>query len=1068
MSESDSSMARDEHRRFRSLFECMQQGVVYQDANGRITLANPAACRILGVTVDQLQGRTSTDPRLRALREDGTPFPGQDHPSMVSLRTGEPVHGVIMGIGTSPEAEIRWIRIDAVPQFLPGQDTPYEVFTTFIDVTAERQAALALRESQRAMANLLGNLPGMVYRCRNDAQWTMEMVSEGCLSLTGYPSAALLGNATLSFASLIHAEDQQRVWDEVQAAVRNHARFHLEYRIRTASGETVRVWESGRGVFSASGELVALEGFIADVSEQRDAEDANRVLAQVIAQSPNAIVALGLDLRIASWNDGATRIFGYTRAQAVGQPMSMLLTSKEALPPVPEMLMALRERGFLELETRTHRSDGTAMTSQFSLWTLHDADENPSGIVAYSQDITDRKRRQSVMAARLRLLELARNAQRAEVLRATLDEAEALTGSSIGFYHLLEADENTLSLQAWSTNTIARMCVGAVSGEHYAIAKAGVWVDCVRERKPVVHNDYASLPHRKGMPDGHVAVVRELVVPVIRGDKITAILGVGNKATDYDEADVEMVTSLADLAWDVAEQTRSDEALRSSERRLRDVIQTVADWVWEVDAQGRYTFASDSVQRLLGYTPEEVVGRTPFDFMAPDEAERVRREFKRIASGKATFADLENTMLHRDGTPRLLSTGGIPILDPQGNLLGYRGIDRDVTERRRIEAQLRQAQKMEAVGQLAGGVAHDFNNILAAMMMRADLMQYDPALPPKARKSVEELLRETERAAALTRQLLLFSRRQAMTMCTLDLNDTVDRLLKMLRRLLGEHIELAFREGKGPLWVKADASMIDQVLTNLCVNARDAMPSGGRLIVSTKRELLDGRQASSNPNAHPGEFIALRVEDSGTGMDETTLRRMFEPFFTTKDVGKGTGLGLATVFGIVEQHHGWIDVSSTLGQGSTFSVFLPLSEAPATDAPVAKAAPAISGGTETILLVEDDSVLREVTALTLRSKGYTVIEAPNGVEATKAWRANRDSIRMLLTDMVMPEGISGLELAERLREDDPSLCIIIASGYSAELQRANARIPEGAATLPKPFSANALAQLVRELLDKHP
>ncbi|MBI5386677.1 MAG: PAS domain S-box protein [Verrucomicrobia bacterium] len=389
----------------------------------------------------------------------------------------------------------------------------------------------------------------------------------------------------------------------------------------------------------------------------------------------------------------------------------------------------------------------------------------------------------------------------------------------------------------------------------------------------------------------------------------------------------------------------------------------------------------------------------------------------------------------------------------------------DITARKQLEAQLLQAQKMEAIGQLAGGVAHDFNNILAATLMQLHMLQEMPNLEPEVAASLKELEKAAQRAANLTRQLLMFSRRQTMQTKRLDLNEVVSGLLRMLRRLLGEHIEIVWQMGASAMWVEADAGMLEQVLMNLCVNARDAMPKGGRLSLDIKLVEVAPAQAEVQPDARAGRFVCLSVTDTGSGMDANVLEHLFEPFFTTKDVGKGTGLGLATVYGIVKQHQGWVKVDSKVGCGTVFRVYLPFT-APAQIAEAKPLDVALPRGTETLLVVEDDDCVRNTIVTTLRRLGYRVVEATHGVEALQLWDRHGHEVDLLLTDMVMPKGMTGLELADHLRSLKPDLKVVISSGYSADLAHLEQRALEGMRLLPKPYSSGDLARTMRECLEE--
>lgn len=385
--------------------------------------------------------------------------------------------------------------------------------------------------------------------------------------------------------------------------------------------------------------------------------------------------------------------------------------------------------------------------------------------------------------------------------------------------------------------------------------------------------------------------------------------------------------------------------------------------------------------------------------------------------------------------------------------------------REQAEVRLRQAQKMEAVGQLAGGVAHDFNNILATFLMQIDLMKEEPNLSLEMGAALEELNKGANRAASLTKQLLLFSRRQVTLIKPLDLNEVLSGVIKMLRRILGEHIDLTIHGVPEPIWIKADEGMIEQVVMNLCVNARDSMPKGGRLTIGTEYAYLTESDCQTIDDRRPGRFVCLSVTDTGCGMSEEIQKRIFEPFFTTKEVGKGTGLGLSIVYGIARQHRGWIEVQSKLGAGSVFRVFLPVSKRNQAAEPEPVVLEKVLGN-ECVLLVEDDAYLMKASSETLKRLGYEVLEAVDGVEAMEQWNRHKDRIALLLTDMVLPNGMNGLDLANQFRGNKPGLKVIISSGYSLDLIQMNTEEQRKIRFLAKPYQVAALASVVRKCLDQ--
>ena len=404
-----------------------------------------------------------------------------------------------------------------------------------------------------------------------------------------------------------------------------------------------------------------------------------------------------------------------------------------------------------------------------------------------------------------------------------------------------------------------------------------------------------------------------------------------------------------------------------------------------------------------------------------------------------------------------------PIFNAAGDITHYLAVKEDITERKQLEEQLRQSQKMEAFGQLAGGVAHDFNNLLTIIQGNVTLLQ-DSASPDQAGGLVE-IAKAAERAANLTRQLLTFSRRQVFQPKPLDLNEVVANTSKMLQRIIGEHIGLETHFAPGGAPIQADRTMMEQILINLAVNSRDAMAKGGRLVIQTATVALSEADAEANPKARPGSFIRLTVSDTGSGMAPETMKHIFEPFFTTKEVGKGTGLGLATVFGIVAQHYGWIEVESQLNSGTTFRIHLPrLAESEKSQTEFTHA-PEVRGGKETILLVEDEEPVRSLARAVLEQKGYHIIEAASGQSALELWQQHRNTIDLLLTDMVMPGGVSGQELAAQLRAEKPGLKIIYSSGYTDEMLGENSPLRDNPNFMEKPFSPHKLLQHVRDCLD---
>jgi PAS domain S-box-containing protein len=519
---------------------------------------------------------------------------------------------------------------------------------------------------------------------------------------------------------------------------------------------------------------------------------------------------------------------------------------------------------------------------------------------------------------------------------------------------------------------------------------------------------------------------------------------------------------------DITERKRVEEDLRWKTAFLEAQVDSALDGILVVDNQAKKILQNQRLNdlwKIPQHVAENKDDAVQIEFIA-SQTKNPRQFADKVAYLYSHPDDVSRDEIELvDGT--FLDRYSSPVRDKAGKHYGRIWTFRDITEQRKMEGQFRHSQKMDAIGQLAGGVAHDFNNILAVIQMQADLLKTENGITPAQLETAMEIGKAVQRASALTRQLLLISRKQTLQLRDLDLNESINEMTKMLRRTLGENIKLQFKFAMQDLFIHADAGMMDQILMNLAVNARDAMPKGGQLVIETSAVDFDESVRAHSALARPGSFVCLSVSDTGCGITPENLPRIFEPFFTTKEVGKGTGLGLATVFGIVQQHQGWINVYSEVGHGTTFRVYLPrLAKMSEQEIRQPVLIPML-GGNETILLVEDDASLRASVRKTLSQLGYRVLEATNGIEALKVWKQDRDEIHLLLTDLLMPGGMTGKQLGKQLLKENPKLKVIYASGYSSEVAGKDFPLKEGVNFLTKPFQAHKLAQTVRNLLDKN-
>jgi len=516
--------------------------------------------------------------------------------------------------------------------------------------------------------------------------------------------------------------------------------------------------------------------------------------------------------------------------------------------------------------------------------------------------------------------------------------------------------------------------------------------------------------------------------------------------------------------------SQQKEDLEKSEQRLRDIVLSSSDLVWEADREWRYTYVSAGLEELLGHRAEDALGKTIFDFVSDDDGSRARRAFDEASGKKATVVDLEWRCTHKDGRTVWLLTNAVPVVGSAGTVDGFRGVSKDITERIRaqeerqlLEDQLRHAQKMEAIGQLAGGIAHDFNNVLGAISGYADLMKRRlPEQEEKLRRYATMIRQAAQRAADLTAKLLAFARKGTYTLVDIDIHELVDETCKVLEHTIDKRITIGVSLEADNPHVQGDRPQLQNVLINLAVNARDAMPQGGEMRFATRNVCFDEHESRRHAGARPGSYVRISVSDTGHGMDAGVVEHIFEPFFTTKEPGKGTGLGLASVYGSVKSHQGFIEIDSALGRGTTFDVYLPAGA----EASAASGAAALSGGTRgkqgescAVLVVDDEETVREVFREMLEDIGCTVVAVGTGREAVEYYREHPGKIDVVVLDMIMP-AMGGLQCFRELKKTDPKVKVVLSSGYTVGEEGRHA-LDEGAlAFLHKPVDSDDLCAAV--------
>jgi two-component system cell cycle sensor histidine kinase/response regulator CckA len=798
---------------------------------------------------------------------------------------------------------------------------------------------------------------------------------------------------------------------------------HLSMAVRATGADEIAtaVPVSGPAEVSALGEGV--NGLIRAVNEElverRRAEAQARAVLEVAL---DAVITIDHEGRILEFNPAAEEMFAFKRADVLGASMAELL--------IPPSLRADHQRG---LERYLASGEGRILGKRIEMTALRaDGSEFPIEIAisrvpveglpvftGYVRDLTERKQSEGRLHGLAAIVESSRDAIVGRSVEGIVTSWNAAAERLFGY----RADE-----------MIGR------SVDVLAPPERGDEIRAINEQllRGSVVAQFETVRLRK---DGTRIQVESTVSPVT--DATGRILGASA------------------ISRDVTGRKRVEAALRASERRYRDLFENATDLIATVDLDGRLTAVNAAFEDTLGYSRSELLGRSLHDFVPPEWHEQLGRARDGKVAGDVSSTVYEHELLAKDGR-RIPIEVASRMIQEHGAAVGIEAICRDISERRQFEDQLRQGQRLEAIGRLAGGIAHDFNNLLTVISGYSEdlLERADPDSEPELR----EIAAAAERATILTRQMLAFSRRQLLQPRVIDLNEVVEGIMPMLKRLIGEDVDLVANLDPTLDHVLADPNQIEQVLLNLAINARDAMPQGGALTIETGNAELDENYVADHPEARVGAHSTLAVSDNGIGMDADTLARIFEPFFTTKATGTGTGLGLSTVYGIVKQSGGNVWVYSEPDKGSTFKVYLPAAAEPLTVDRPGRDDTTTATGTETVLVVEDEEAVRELAVGMLRKRGYTVLATGSPAEAVRLADEQRDQIDLLLTDLVMPE-MNGTDLAAQLTARIPTLVVLFMSGYADEAAIRNGVLDHGTAYLEKPFSAADLSAKVRQALD---
>lgn len=787
--------------------------------------------------------------------------------------------------------------------------------------------------------------------------------------------------------------------------------------------------------------------------------------------SPDPIVISEIsDGRIVEVNRSFESWSGYARTELLGR------TSIEAglwvNPDDRSALLSCLARAAMEQEPTVSIRIRSGEIRRLSLAASTFEHAGKSYLLTIAHDVTERERiEQELKLNESRLESLQKlnqmtEARLSEISSFALEEAVRLTQSRIGYVAFVNEDETVLTMHAWSKSAMAECAVEDLTIV-YPIEDTGLWGEAVRQRRPVLTNDYsAENPFKNGLPHGHVALQRHMNVPIFEGQKIVMVAGVGNKQADYNESDVRQLTLMMSEVWRLVQRNKTQLALRSRQTLLDNILQSTADGILVVGSSGEVLATNRRFQELWRI-PDEVLSSS-------DDQRLLSHVLEQLADPAAFLKDVneiyedegENwtTLEFRDGRIFERYSRPIPQYGRRSRLWSFR----DITERIRAEEELRQAQKMDSVGQLAGGVAHDFNNMLGGIMGAAEILKAKVADDQEASSLVQLLLDSSSRAAELTQQLLMFSRKAPLRLSPMDLHESILKTVHILERSLDKRIQISCRLCDEPALVLGDTGRLENSFLNLGLNARDAMPDGGSLRFETRRIELDEqscREAGLAPVA--GTYLQVSVIDTGSGIPQEHLERIFDPFFTTKAVGKGTGLGLSVVYGVIKEHRGAIKVFSEAGCETEFRMFFPLvSERPSCGAPQDTAARIPSN--RSVLLVEDEPIMLKVAQTILEKEGLKVYVAKDGREAVDTYARLHSKIDLVVLDMVLP-GLNGRDAFLAMKTVNPDVRAVFASGYTREGTLADL-IEEGSVRgfLQKPFRRKDLVALVADALSAEP
>lgn len=1035
---------RESEERFRAFVEQSSDVLSLLDEQGKIIYQSQSITRHLGYTPEELVGRSCFD----------FVHPEDLETALVGFRQGleDPRNGDAIVLRLQHKMG-NWKSFEAVSSTYVIGGRKAGLLASFRYAGDRMEAETELRSSEERYRQLFQ---------RNLAGVFLSKLSGGLLDcndsfahIFGYESREQMIKLA-DFNPYSAPEERERY---VARLKREKALTNYEMKLRRRDG--IEVWVLENVTLLEDEDAAMIQGTLVDITERKRAEQAlaeSESKFRALAESATTSIFIHDGRRFLYANQASEQVCGYSSAELLEiSPTDLVHPDQSEMMRARQAMRMAGDTSVQRYELHIVHKDGDDRWLDFSTSVIQFAGEFAMLCTAF--DITKRKHAEQLQSALYRISDCANSVDDVGQLFETLHKIVGELMYAQNLYIALLDDSGEYLHFPYFVDESDPPPTGRKLGKGLTefVLRTGKSLLADFERIRFLEDKGEIEPLG---PD----CIDWLGAPLRQGNKVFGVIAVQSydPANRYGDRDKEILTYVSQHISVALARKKQEEALRASEARHRSLVESAVYGMYRSSLDGKFLDVNPALVQMLGYSSAEellAVDMASEVYADPDQRAAVIQAYR--DSGRLGTVELR--WKRKDGHQITVRLSGTPFKNERGETLGFEMIAEDISERRTLEDQLRQSQKMEAVGRLAGGIAHDFNNLLTVIKGYSELMLDDLDSADPLRHEVDEVKKAADRAASLTRQLLAFSRQQVLAPKILDLNVVVHNMDKLLHRLLGEDVDLFTVLEPGLGRVKADPGQIEQVLMNLAVNARDAMPQGGKLTVETANVDLDETYVRDHAAVKPGSYVMIAVSDTGTGMPEKVKSRIFEPFFTTKEVGKGTGLGLSTVYGIIKQSGGYIWVYSEVGRGSTFKVYLPRVDALA-EIPITRSLQPARHGSETVLLVEDEEGVRALVRQVLHKHGYNVLEARHGGEALLMCERHQGKIHMLLTDVVLQQ-MSGRELAERLLKLRPEMKVLYVSGYADDAIVHHGVLTAGMSFLQKPFTTEALARKVRYVLD---